>query len=245
MTPYDFALLIQPEDVSKGISEDSDLWLPARRGRITASKRAYMLLNSRPETLVNMMEEMSVELTQPAKEGFSNKYTEHGHVFEDQAISEYDMMRLSFDDILRKPGLFVHPDFDIASATPDFFEGDDITGQVKCPYKKANHDKLLHWGVAPKAATSGHPQYYCQVQFESFVTGRDRIVFISYHPEAPVTEQVYIEEIDKDQAMHQKFRDKINWINHLLVNHEQREEHATEHSKRKNLDSLDDIPSLF
>lgn len=221
MIKYDFSLLVQPEDRKVGISEDSDLWLPARLGRVTASKRAHTIITGRDKTISLMMDEMANELgTTP--EHFSNKYTEHGHAFEDQAIGEYDMMRLGLSPIVRKPGLYVHPDIDIASATPDFFEGDDITGQVKCPYYEKNHLALLHFGVRPRpeSGLDGHPQYYTQVQFESFVTGRPHIVFVSYHPDAPVKNQLYIEEMEADEKLHQRFRERLEWIHHMLVNDE-------------------------
>lgn len=238
MTPYDFSLLLQPEDKAVGIPEDSPLWLPARRGRITASSRAHKLITGRNSTIGAMMEEMAAELHEPATEGFSNRYTEHGHAFEDQAIGEYRMMRLTFGEIVRKPGLFVHPEIDIASATPDFFEGDDITGQVKCPYKEANHMKLLHFGVAPRSKTGGHPEYYTQVQFESFVTGRPKIVFLSYHPDVPASSQVYIEEIERDEKMQTLFREKLEWVHHMLVNN-------TRPESEKTFKGIDGIPDLF
>lgn len=237
MTPYDFSLLLQPEDRSQGISEDSEIWLPARRGRITASSRAHKLITGRDSTIAAMMEEMAAELHE-APEHYSNKYTEHGHAFEDQAIGEYDMMRLTSGVIVRKPGLFVHPEIDIASATPDFFEGDDTTGQVKCPYKTANHMRLLHFGVAPTKNTEGHPQYYTQVQFESFVCRRPRIVFVSYHPDVPSTNQVYIEEMERDEKLHAKFQERLEWVHHMLVNN-------VRPAEEKNPPGIDGIPELF
>lgn len=242
MTPYDFSLLFQPEDKSVGIPQNTQEWLDARRGRITASSRAHKLITGRPSTIATMMEEMSVELLAPAAEGFSNRATEHGHAFEDQAIGEYNMMRLSFDKIERAPGMYIHPEFDIASATPDFFEGDDTTGQIKCPYKLPNHLKLLHFGVAPREATAGHPQYYTQVQFESFITNRPRIAFVSYHPDAPATNQVYIEMMERDEEMHALFRQKLHEVNHMLVNNHDREGFVEANKKAA---PIDGIPDLF
>lgn len=233
MIKYDFSLLYQPEDKSKGIEQNTQTWLDARRGRITASSRAHKMLYSRPKTIALMMDEMAQELTSPAEEGFSNKYTEHGHAFEEQAINEYAMMRLTFGDIVKTPGMFIHPEFDIASATPDFFEGDDTTGQIKCPYKIKNHLELLHFGCKMVNAN-----YYTQVQFESFVTGRPRIVFVSYHPDAPSTNQVHYEVIERDEELHERFRQKLTEINHMLVNH-QRPEYAND------IPGADGIPDIF
>ena len=228
MIHYDFGLLSPPPTGEQNTEE----WLNSRRGRITASKRAHMLITSRQPTLNRMMDEMAQELTQPAEDWGGNAATRHGHAFEDQAIGEYTMMRLTKGKVERTPGMFVHPLFDIASATPDFFEGDDISGQVKCPFKLNNHLSLLHFGTMRV-----NPAYYTQVQFEAFVTGRTKIVFISYHPDAPSTNQLYIETLDADVEMHDCFHAKLSEINHMLVNNERFDVHDPA--------GIDGIPDLF
>ena len=235
MTKFDFSLLYKPtpDEVANGIPQDTQEWLDARRGRVTASSRAHKILYSRESTISRMMDEMAEEMKHPAGNTFSSAATDHGHAFEDQAINDYDMMRLSFDPIRKTPGMFIHPLWDIASATPDFFEGDDTTGQIKCPFKLKNHLSLLHFGCRQTNAT-----YWTQVQFESFVTGRPRIVFVSYHPEAPPTNQLYIEEIERCQATHDKFAERLKDINHMLVNDIRPE-------VKKSFEGVDGIPDLF
>lgn len=226
---YDFSLLTAPP---KGETNTQE-WLDARRGRITASKRAHMLLNSRRATLNRMMDEMATELHHPADDGFSGKFTEHGHAFESQSIGEYNMGRITKGKLDRSPGMIVHPDFDIASATPDFFEGDDTTGQAKNPFYLNNHHKLLHWGI--QKANIG---YYTQVQFESFCTQRPKIVFISYHPDAKATNQLFIERLYKDEAMHQRFAEKLAEIEWMLTNH-------ARYNVKEKAAGVDGIPDLF
>lgn len=235
MELYDFSLLYQPtpEELLHGIPQNTQRWLDARRGRITASKRAHQILYARDATLNGMMDQMAVELRHPADESFGSAATDHGHAFENQAIDEYAMMRLTDGAITKTPGMFVHPVFDIASATPDFFEGDDTTGQIKCPYMLKNHLNLLHWGCRMTNAA-----YYTQVQFESFITNRPRIVFVSYHPDAPPTNQVHIEEIERCEATHDKFRQRLEEINHMLVNN-------LRFDVKKTKTGIDNIPDLF
>lgn len=237
MIKYDFSKLTVPADRLSGIPQNTQVWLDARRGRVTASLRAHKILYSRDSTLDNMMDEMATELNHPAADGFSSAATDHGHAFEDQATNEYDMGRLTFGDLIKAPGMFVHETIDIASATPDFFEGDDTTGQIKCPFKLKNHNKLLHWGIAPQGGHPGHPNYYTQVQFESFITRRPKIVFVSYHPDAPPTNQLYVEYLEADRDMHKRFEEKLNLINHMLVNDERFVKESGE--------TLDGIPDLF
>ncbi len=229
MIPYDFSLLTPPPPGET----NTPLWLMSRLGRITASDRAHKILYSRKSTLNLMMDEMGQELQKAPESWGGNAATEHGHTFEPQAIGEYNMLRLTFGEINRSPGMFVHPEFDIASATPDFFEGDDTTGQVKCPFKLANHRNLLHFGIKMVSAN-----YYTQVQFESFITGRPKIVFVSYHPDDTPTNQLYFEKLKADEAMHSCFRIKLKEINHMLVNDERYE-------ITKKPTPLDGIPDLF
>lgn len=234
MEKYDFKLLHQPtpEEILHGIPQDTQEWLDARRGRITASKRAHQILYSRDKTINTMMDQMAIEMRHPAIQVYAGKAAAHGHAFEDQAIDEYDMMRLTDGAVTKTPGMFVHPVFDIASATPDFFEGDDTTGQIKCPQKNA-HYALLHFGCRHVS-----PTYYTQVQFESFITDRPRIVFVSYNPDVASTNQIYIEEIERCEATHDKFRAKLTEINHMLVN-------DLRYDVKKIAEGVDGIPDLF
>ena len=234
--PYDFSKLYVPtdEELKNGIPQDTDHWMQARQGRITASKRAHQLLHSRDKTLNIMMDQMGLELQADSPDVWrGNKMTEHGHAFEDQAIAEYDMARLTDGKIRMTPGMFVHPLYDIASATPDFFVGDDTSGQVKCPYILKNHNELLHFGVYKVSKP-----YYTQVQFEAFVSGRSKIVFISYHPDATSTSQLHFENVPLDIAMHDKFAERLSLISHMLGNDQRFE-------VEKNACDLDSIPTLF
>lgn len=230
LVKYDFSLLT----ISPAGETGTQAWLDARRGRITASKRADMILYARRATLNRMMDEMAEELHHPADDGFGGKFTEHGHAFEQQSIGEYNMSRLTTGKLDRSPGMIIHPEFDIASATPDFFEGDDTTGQAKNPFFESNHNKLLHWGVK-----MANLSYYTQIQFESWVTGRPKIVFISYHPDVtPPENQLSIERLDRDEKMHARFREKMEEIAWMLANN-------CRYNTKEKPSGLDAIPELF
>jgi hypothetical protein len=227
---YDFSLLYKPKDPAKGIPQNTPIWMDARRGRITASDRAYKIMYGRPATIGRMLDEMAEELTKPAVDGATCAAFEHGHAYEERAIREYDMLRFTTGKVQINPGMFIHPTFDIASATPDFFEGDDTTGQVKCPLILDRHKDLLRFGVKQCMW-----EYFVQVQFEAFVTGRPKIRFVSFHPEAKPLEQLHQEDVPLDEGMQARFYERLVQINHMLVNDE-RPEYANE---------LDGIPSLF
>lgn len=230
MTQYDFDKLVK---VEKPIPQNTDEWLMARQGRVTASDRAYKLINSRQTTINLMMDKMADELGVQPEEWSGVVATRHGHTFEDQAIGEYEMARLGLDPVVRSPGFHVHPTWTVAGATPDFFEGDDITGQIKCPYKIKNHNDLLHFGVAVV-----QPKYYVQVQFEGFVTGRPRIMFVSYHPDAPSVNQLHFEEVPLDLEMQSLFARKMEVLEDNL------RDNARPGKVMKSY-GIDELPPLF
>jgi hypothetical protein len=61
---------------------------------------------------------------------------------------------------------------------------------------------------------------------------------VSYHPDAPATNQLYIEEIAADPAIHERFASRLEWINHHLVNN-------TRPETKKIMAGIDGIPDLF
>ena len=227
---YEFSKLVHVKDP---LPQNTPEWLMARQGRITASDRAHKLIVGSDRTIGLMMQKMAAELGEEPVEWKGNRATRHGHAFEDQAIGEYRMRSLDLREIVRAPGFHVHPKFQIAGATPDFFHGDDITGQIKCPYNPKNHLALLHRNLREV-----NDKYYVQVQFESFVSGRPRIVFVSYHPDVPAVNQLHVAEIPLDEEMHRKFEERLTWITSMLV------QGQTPGDTEKEI-GVDNIPNLF
>lgn len=178
--------------VTGPIEPHTDDWYAARLGRITASDRASRMLSKNTGTLNNLLAELRYELSsgEPYREWSGNRHTAHGHRFEKQAFSEYEMQDLDMVDRVYEPGFMVHPECQLLGATPDFLEGDDYSGQIKCPSKPGNHLRMWINGMD----TTFRKQVHC----EALVTGRSRIVFISYDPRAVPAQQLYFEKFVAD-----------------------------------------------
>lgn len=187
-------------------------WEKARLGRITASNRAGRILSNKPTTWNQVLRELRHELTtgEPWSQFKGNRHTQHGHDFEEQAFDAYCFEDLDMSDRLFNPGMTVHPECPILSATPDFLEGDDASGQIKCPSKLDNHMRMVYSGMAP--------QYVSQVQCEALVCGKSEIVFVSYHPNAAPAQQLFTAKLDYSPSIGNLILERSQEIYWHLVN---------------------------
>ena len=197
-----------PVEPGQFIPEEGEDWMRARMGRITASDRASRILMG-DKAANQVLDEMEFELRngKPFSEFKGNWATRHGNRFEDQALAEYDMARLSDGPMTRKPGFTVSRESPILGASPDFLIGADTVGQVKCPARTSNHIALLYGGPG---------KYIGQIQCESLVTGRKNIVFITYDPRVPAVQQLADHELERDEELHQKWIARVLEMEEML-----------------------------
>lgn len=198
-----------PVEPGTYIPEQTPEWGAARLGRITASERISIVLRWNPASLNALLDDLEYELREgePKKKFTGNWCTRHGNTFEDRALSEYDMARLSKGLLIRKPGFTVHPECSILGATPDFFVGDDTVGQVKCPAKVHNHVALLYGGPG---------RYMDQIQCESLVSNRPHIVFVTFSPNMPAVQQLGVHLIDASKAVQTAMLERCLELEHKL-----------------------------
>lgn len=175
-------------------------WYTARRGRITASKRAETIAVGGAGAWANMRTEIDYELSPGyVREELGNKYTQWGNDNEAQAIANAEL-ELGASTI--EPGFLLHPEHDEAGATPDFFIDSDISGQIKCPYYAKNHLKFVYDKTLPST-------YYHQVQFEAWISQRKKIIFMSYDPRQPLATRCAIIELDASMQLWDKFDSQL------------------------------------
>jgi hypothetical protein len=189
------------------VPEESDDWMPARLGRITASDRVGRIMTDIGANAV--LDEIVHELHtgEPFRKFEGNWATKHGNAHEDAAISQYDMVRLGDEPITRKPGFTVSPFSQILGASPDFLLGDYGVGQVKCPAMTKNHIALMYGGPG---------KYMSQIQCEALVTGRPGIVFISYDPRMPSAQQLHHEVVPVDETWQSMIIERVLLLEEML-----------------------------
>jgi len=222
-------MLDQLFPVTAPIPPLTEEWHKARLGRITASSRASRIVSGNPKVLNAVLAELRYEIEnqEPYSTFTGNRHTEHGQRWEKQAFLEYDLLDLEMRTKVYEPGFMVHPELTILGATPDFLEGDDTTGQIKCPSKGENHLKMWHHGI--------DKGYVCQVNTEALVTGRGKIVFISYDPRAVTTQRLFVQRLEPDEGLQKRVLENARLI-----------QHALEHGGIIAKPTIDDgVPSLF
>lgn len=169
-------------------------WFQARRGRITASKRALIIHGTEPGWQ-HLGDELLAEMSQDWEhKDIDNVAMRWGRDHEREAL---DAIQDELGE-LTEPGLLLKPGHPYAGATPDGFIGGDITVQAKCPFMPRNH---LCYFVDRKLS----PDYYCQVQFEAWVSGRTMILFASYDPRQAKRRRLFMMNIPVDLAYFESF----------------------------------------
>jgi hypothetical protein len=193
-----------PGQIIKTLSPE---WWQARRGRLTASTRASVIGNMKPNSLRTLIAKLQDELSPDwvQTDGYSGQATERGNKLEPQAIADVEFETASET---YEPGLVFHPDRPYCSATPDFFIGSDITGQIKCPLKEEFHLDFVHNRKIPSG-------YMWQIQWEAWCARRPKILFVSFDPRQPMATRSAIIPVDANpvtQALFESNTDRFKEI---------------------------------
>ena len=166
------------------IEQSSPQWLAARLGIPTASefKRILTAKGRLSASRTRYYGELLAEycLGYSVREFAGSGWTERGQVLEPQALSGY---ALATDIEPSGCGIFLR-DFaqDSGSsvsvgASPDALAGEDGLIELKCP-SPGVHCMYLAEDRIP-------PEYLMQIQGQLWVTGREWVDFMSYHPDLP------------------------------------------------------------
>lgn len=182
------------------LSED---WRNARRGRLTASKRAEIIYNRRPAEWNALADELEKELSPDYQwtEITGNRAMDWGREHEKEALGNI-MLDYGFDVI--DPGLRFDREHPWIAATPDGWHEGSETGelttvQIKCPYLTKNHLDTLY-------TRSIKPVYYYQVQWEAMVSQARLIEFYSYDPRQPLATRLVRLPIERSEEVIDKLR---------------------------------------
>lgn len=167
------------------MEQRSEEWFEARKGRVTASVVGAILGLSPYMTRADAMRAMVREALGEEREFKGNVATEWGTHNEEGALLEYRMETLHDVEAVG----FI-PFEDWAGVSPDGLVGDKGGVEIKCPYslREAEHP-------VPFKTLEDQPQYYAQVQFTLYVTGREWWSFYQWAP-AGTHHRVY--KVDTD-----------------------------------------------
>lgn len=95
-----------------------------------------------------------------------------------------------------------------AGCSPDGLIGDNEGIEIKCPYKPSNHVK--HMTIKNNAdLLKVNKQYYYQVLFSMWITGRSKWYFVSYDPRFTGKYRMHIVAIYPDQDVYKLFEQRV------------------------------------
>lgn len=155
------------------IEQNSDEWFDIKLGMFSASTCPELLMDKSTKGytgLINRIVEERITGEKCENNLFKgNAFTERGHEFEGIAREDYEIRNLQ---VVKQVGVVILDDWTLCS--PDGLINDDTLHQIKCPIFSTQKEYL----EKKKIPTN----YYKQMQFELFVTGRNYNVFTSYHP---------------------------------------------------------------
>lgn len=166
----------------------SHLTDPARKGRVTASMVGAILGNSPWMTRDDAMRSMVREALGAESEFTGNIATDYGNTNEAGAIMEFEMET----GLTVTKSKFVTRE-DWAGCSPDGIVSDGWGLEVKCPYGLRNGGEFK--------PLSDQPQYYDQVQFSLWVTGREGWHFFQWKPDDTKPECVWPDQEWQDYAL--------------------------------------------
>lgn len=157
--------------------QGSPEWIAARVGIPTASNFDKIITpakgdvsKSQPKYLARLLAEWFLGV---ALDDFTSDFMERGKEMEAEAIGYY---RFQTDLEPRAIG-FVTDDTGRVGASPDQLVGDDGLLEVKCPSAEVHMDYLINGGPAA--------DYWCQLQGQLWVCGRQWVDILSFHPILP------------------------------------------------------------
>jgi hypothetical protein len=98
-----------------------------------------------------------------------------------------------------------HPDHaDSVGCTPDAFVGSDGLIEVKCPDSNNHLDNVLD--------NKQLDDYFAQIQFQLWVTGRKWCDWVSFDPRAPEQLKLHVVRVDRDETFISQLAERVMYL---------------------------------
>ncbi len=188
------------------IAQNTDEWLEARHGVVTASNFATIMANyGKPFGNPAIQYAMKVAIegkTNRSIEGFKNEWMDRGIELEDDARQLYSDM--TFTPVQDGKFWTIKGDLwkiDRFGASPDGLAGDGLI-EIKCPKYSTHFNQIIKGGY--------DLSYQWQIRGQMWITDRDWCDFVSYCPDFPLDKQLYIFRVERDQEEEDKMISRLN-----------------------------------
>jgi len=174
--------------IHSNLIQGSAEWLQARLGKITASSSQSLMaakgLGKGAETYA--LELIAEIITEEPKYVPVTWQMEHGHEYEPVAREIYELNR---NVTVKQVGGIQYDDSIWYS--PDGLVGDDGLIEIKCPQPLQHLRILTHDGLMD--------EYYHQIQFGLYASGRAWCDWISYQPNFPDDKSFKVIRVERDE----------------------------------------------
>ena len=176
------------------IQQNSEDWGRLRLGKFTASSFKDLFMGKSTAGYEKAIyTPVHERLTGSSPERFYGEYMKRGHELEPYTIEEYEIE--TFDKV-EDGGFWALGDW--IGASPDGLVRDDGLLEGKAPAYNTFMKYLLK-GELPK-------EYYWQVHGQMYVTDRNWVDFVAYHPDYKLT----ILRINRDEKIENELIEKLN-----------------------------------
>ena len=169
-------------------------WFAARLGKVTASRISDVVAKTKSgygASRANYAAELIAErLTGTTADRFTNAAMQWGTDREPDARAAYEF---TLDVKVAEVGFIPHPTIEMSGASPDGHVGEDGLVEIKCPNTATHLETLLGAQIPAK--------YVLQMQWQMACTGRLWCDFVSYDPRLPLSMQLHIERLDRDDEV--------------------------------------------
>lgn len=188
------------------IEQGTPEWLMARLGKITASKVAEVLAVTKNGPSERRTKYLWQLVSERLTGDFTRTYTNDAMLWgiENEPIAREFYEALN-DVKVEQVGLYIHPRFDFAAASPDGLVGDDGLIEIKC-LTTVNHIRAIYDNQPPK-------DYLPQVHWQMACTGRQWCDLTLFDPRVPLEMQLHTFRIERDDEEIEKMEDHVLTFN--------------------------------
>lgn len=174
--------------IHHNVIQNSEDWFKIRSGKFTASSFGDLFASKSTLTYEKAIFKVAYErLVGETPESFSNEWTDRGHELEPLARDAYEVETFN---LVEDAGFFELNDW--VGCSPDGLIGADGMIEIKCPA----YNTFIWYINSGKLPST----YFYQVHGQMYVTGRQWVDFVAYHPPF----KPFIIRVDRDEKVCQE-----------------------------------------
>lgn len=179
--------------IHHNVIQNSDDWFKIRSGKFTASSFGDLFAAKSTLTYEKAIFKVAYErIVGEAPESFSNEWTDRGHELEPLARDAYEVETFN---LVEDAGFFELNEW--VGCSPDGLVGIDGMIEIKCPAYNT-FIRYINSGKLPST-------YFYQVHGQMYVTGRQWVDFVAYHPPF----KPFILRVERDEKVCQEIESAL------------------------------------